>query len=34
VKLFDAKQVKHLDLLIAHCQRAVEEIQKEQSCPK
>lgn len=29
IKLWKAKQTKHLDLLMAHCQKAVEEIQNE-----
>lgn len=28
IKLFDAKQSTHLDLLMVHCQRAIEEIKR------
>lgn len=31
IKLWKAKQTTHLDLLMAHCQSAIDEIKKEKS---
>lgn len=31
IKLWKAKQTTHLDLLLTHCQSAIEEIKKEHS---